>query len=245
MTQTELDQALAQLADEVPPMPADFHEKWMNAVRADGRRGPAEEKTENRTVSLVRWTRILSIAAAFIFLIGGTVIYRNSKKTPATAFRSEKKAAPQLAAGAPEAGDAAVYEEELPAEEAMAAGAATEAAEEADFAAPVLFMNAEKGTEGAGANEAAPEAVPADPAGSEAEEAAEEEAAEAEAAVEAVETALPAEAPEEAAEPRTGFLQEAGAFFTDMGGFLLAALPYLAVLAVPAVTALVLRRRKR
>ena len=42
----------------------------------------------------------------------------------------------------------------------------------------------------------------------------------------------------------TGFLPAAGAFFTDMGDFLVAALPYLLVLAVPAVTALVIRRRK-
>ena len=41
------------------------------------------------------------------------------------------------------------------------------------------------------------------------------------------------------------FLQDAGAFLTDMGDFLLAALPYLAVLAVPAVIALVIRRRKK
>ena len=52
-------------------------------------------------------------------------------------------------------------------------------------------------------------------------------------------TAVPTVEPEQ-----TGFLPAAGAFFTDMGDFLLAALPYLLVLAVPAVTALVIRRRK-
>ena len=54
-------------------------------------------------------------------------------------------------------------------------------------------------------------------------------------------TAVPTVEPEP---EQTGFLPAAGAFFTDMGDFLLAALPYLLVLAVPAVTALVIRRRK-
>ena len=64
-------------------------------------------------------------------------------------------------------------------------------------------------------------------------------------------TAEPVPEPEEtgmADEPETteqsGLLQQTGEFFTDMGDFLLAALPYLAVLAVPAVTALLLGRRK-
>ena len=65
-------------------------------------------------------------------------------------------------------------------------------------------------------------------------------------------TAEPVPEPEEAGtadEPETteqsGLLQQAGEFFTDMGDFLLSALPYLAVLAVPAVAALLLNRRKK
>ena len=58
-------------------------------------------------------------------------------------------------------------------------------------------------------------------------------------------TAIPTAEPTAEPEPeQTGFLPAAGAFFTDMGDFLLAALPYLLVLAVPAVTALVIRRRR-
>jgi hypothetical protein len=56
-------------------------------------------------------------------------------------------------------------------------------------------------------------------------------------------TAAQTEAPE--TEKKTGFLSDAGAFFADMGDFLLAALPYLAVLAVPAAVALILRRKKK
>ena len=77
----ELDAVLEQMSGEVPPMPADFHDKWMNAIRAEAAQNASapEEKTEKKVVSLTRWTRILSIAAVFIFLIGGTALYRNSR----------------------------------------------------------------------------------------------------------------------------------------------------------------------
>ena len=55
---------------------------------------------------------------------------------------------------------------------------------------------------------------------------------------------VPQEKTDEPAES-SGFLRNAGEFLTDMGDFLLAALPYLAVLAVPAVIALIIRRRKK
>ena len=53
--------------------------------------------------------------------------------------------------------------------------------------------------------------------------------------------AVPAEDPEP---EQTGFLPAVGAFLTDMGEFLLAALPYLLVLAVPAAAALIIRSKK-
>ena len=87
----ELDAALAQMAEEVPPMPADFHDKWMDAVRADARDRQEEENGRRGVVSPARWTRILSVAAAFIFLIGGTVLYRNSKRSLDGALRNERK----------------------------------------------------------------------------------------------------------------------------------------------------------
>ena len=87
----ELDDALAAMAEEVPPMPADFHDRWMSAVRAEaGNTAPAaEEGPRKAPVSLARWTRILSVAAVFVFLIGGTLIYRNSKKTLSLAPAAE------------------------------------------------------------------------------------------------------------------------------------------------------------
>ena len=72
----ELDAVLEQMADEVPPMPADFHDKWMSAIRAEAKQqaAAAEDRKEKKIVSINRWTRILSVAAAFVFLIGGTVL---------------------------------------------------------------------------------------------------------------------------------------------------------------------------
>ena len=286
VTDAELDAALAQMAEEVPPMPADFHDRWMNAVRAEaGSIAPAEEPAPKHTLSIVRWTRILSVAAVFVFLIGGTLLYRNSKKSLSSpvSFEAEKQDAVETAVE--------------PATE-LAAGAVMETAEEAEEAAAEEPLMMESYMQAAAVDGAA--GVPADAEAEDREalkaagavqnaftaapkEAAETDAEEADYAMEAAyeeESAMEAaayEAAEEAAMPaptkaltpaptaaptasptveptavptvepepeQTGFLPAAGAFFTDMGDFLLAALPYLLVLAVPAVTALVIRRRK-
>ena len=286
VTDAELDAALAQMAEEVPPMPADFHDRWMNAVRAEaGSTAPVEEPAPKHTLSIVRWTRILSVAAVFVFLIGGTLLYRNSKKSLSSpvSLEAEKQDAVETAVE--------------PATE-LAAGAVMETAEEAEEAAVEEPLMMESYMQAAAVDGAA--GVPADAEAEDREalkaagavqnaftaapkEAAETDAEEADYAMEAAyeeESAMEAaayEAAEEAAMPaptkaltpaptaaptasptveptavptvepepeQTGFLPAAGAFFTDMGDFLLAALPYLLVLAVPAVTALVIRRRK-
>lgn len=259
-----LDEALAQMAEEVPPMPADFHDRWMSAVRAEAEKEKTEteEKPRDKTGVLVRWTRILSAAAAFVFLIGGTLLYRSTKKSlsdPENAIKQGTVIAAETAE------EAAVYEaaDEAP---AVAAEPVLYAAVQADAgdadavensmmaggAALNLFAAAPREA----ASEKTAAAASADYAANAAEDAAEyeSEAYEAEAFMEEADeapeipepTAAPTEAPESASgpEPTPGFLQQAGAFFTDMGDFLLAALPYLLVLAVPAAAALVLRRKK-
>lgn len=147
----ELDALLSEMAEEVPPMPADFHDKWMSAVREDAaNKAPVKEETPDRTGTIVRWTRILSVAAVFVFLIGGTLLYRSSKKTLSSAVmmtESRKTDAAEnaaLTAGAimgaaeEEAMDAAVAGEAMEAavmaesKEAAEEEAAWEAAEEAE-----------------------------------------------------------------------------------------------------------------
>lgn len=264
----ELDAVLDQMAEDVPPMPADFHAKWMNAVRAEAKQdaAPAEETEEKKTISLARWTRILSVAATFVFLIGGTILYRNSRGSLMPALSAEKKEAAVMmdmavTAGEEQEAETDAAEEEaaesetndlskdagtlplsasIPMEAASDAAAADSTAYEATVnEAPVMAMGeaveeeAEALYEAKAAEEpeqlpepaatSMPTAEPA-PGGPEAGAAAEPEAAEAE---------------------QSGLLQQAGAFFTDMGDFLLAALPYLAVLAVPAAIALVLRQRRK
>ena len=286
VTDAELDAALAQMAEEAPPMPADFHARWMNAVRAEaGSTAPAEEPAPKNTLSVVRLTRILSIAAVFVFLIGGTLLYRNSKKSltssvPLAAEKQENaetvdepaaEPAVEAAAGAVmEEAEEAAAEEPLMMESYMqaaavdgAAGAPEEAEDRQDLkaagAVPNTFAAASKTKPAEAAGIDAEEADYAMEAEEPAKEAAVYEAAE-EAAVPApteaptpeptaaptsVPTAEPTAVPTDEPEPeQAGFLPAAGAFFTDMGDFLLAALPYLLVLAVPAVAALVIRRRK-
>ena len=281
-----LDAELAQMAEEVPPMPADFHEKWMNAVRSEARQSaPAVENTEIKApVSLTRWTRILSIAAVFVFLIGGTILYRNSQETlSSAAFRTEAKNAVMLSVEAPAAGAVSEEREEAEAPEKDAAeGAVMMAGESAvsetvfeDYAVPEEAASYEETANDAAAYDASEETVM-----SEAEEAdlgayeaapmaamkaAEKPAATlmptaaptlsaTESAPEAEEVAEEETAGEteeepgqeaEAAQEEAGLIQQAGAFLSDMGSFLLAALPYLLVLAVPAAAALIIRRKKK
>lgn len=249
----ELDAVLEQMSGEVPPMPADFHDKWMNAIRAEAAQNASapEEKTEKKVVSLTRWTRILSIAAVFIFLIGGTALYRNSRGSlmPA-ADKTEAAVMADLASAAWEeaaeetAGEEPDIRKKNAATMTLAAGA-PQAASEAE--APETWSEA-----------AAYDAEPALAMGAASMETAETEYDAAEepmplpqaTAMPTMPTAVPEEAETDTSEAEQteeapGLLRQAGEFITDMGDFLLAALPYLAVLAVPAVIAAVLRRRKK
>ncbi len=266
----ELDALLSEMAEEVPPMPADFHDKWMSAVREDAaNKAPVKEETPDRTGTIVRWTRILSVAAVFVFLIGGTLLYRSSKKTLSSAVmmtESRKTDAAEnaaLTAGAimgaaeEEAMDAAVAGEAMEAAvmaesmEAAEEEAAWEAAEEAEAvydsflpaagdaavnSEPALFAAYEAAASVKGADDTA-----------ERKASAAEKAPATEAPVPAA-TAAPTAAPTEvptAAPTEVPAEAETGSFFADMGDFLSETWPYLLILAVPAVTASFLRRRKK
>ena len=81
-----LDRELAQMAQETPEVPADFHAKWVGAIREEAAaRHEAEavpqEPAENRKTVFRQQSRyLLSAAAAFIILIGGVVIGMNLPK---------------------------------------------------------------------------------------------------------------------------------------------------------------------
>lgn len=275
-TERETDAELARMAEDVPPMPVDFHAKWMNAVRAEARKTGAgnEPETHGKTVSISSWTRILSIAATFVFLIGGTLLYRNSKQSLANSYDTERKAAQAMTA--------AEIPEENEAEEAAMDACVMESADtdaDAEFIVSADEPMAAADVSAAGVYDAAP--MTEAEGESEAEEPAERISAAKSAAYQAEAVFGAAENTEEinvfsgtesfaektetvsfstavptvsVPEPQgtdgkpaeeNGFFQQAGVFITDMGDFLLAALPYLAVLAVPAAAALFLRNRKK
>ena len=288
----DLDAELAEMAEEIPPMPADFHDRWMKAVRAEAEdeSAPAEsapaggtDAQPRREAGLpARRTRILSIAAVFVFLIGGTILYRSSGKTLSPALRKEAQTeetaeeediAAEEDAAAPEplyAMRADTYTDSFannayPADGAalpLAAGAAPEEAETEETAEEDAGTPAEEAAEekaagpGVLATGAPTEPVPdkTEDAFEGAAGAAPEEAETEATAEEDTETEEEPEENEEADGRREtedreasgrGFLREAGDFLTDMGAFLLAALPYLLVLAVPAAAAVIIRVRKR
>ena len=281
----DLDAELAEMAEEIPPMPADFHDRWMKAVRAEAEdeAAPAEsapaggtDAQPRREAGLpARWTRILSIAAVFVFLIGGTILYRSSGKTLSPALRKEAQTeetaeeediAAEEDAAAPEplyAMRADTYTDSFandafPADGAalpLAAGAAPEEAETEETAEEDAGTPAEEAAEEKAAGPGVlATGAPTEPVPDKTEDAFEGAAG---AAPEDTETEEAEEGPEENEEADgrretedreasgRGFLREAGDFLTDMGAFLLAALPYLLVLAVPAAAAVIIRVRKR
>ncbi len=71
-----LDRELAQMARETPEMPDDFHDRWMGQIRAEAARTKEAGKKENRR----QWRYVLSAAAVFVFLIGGTLLTRGNRK---------------------------------------------------------------------------------------------------------------------------------------------------------------------
>ena len=113
MNQADLDQLLAGMAEDVPPMPADFHDKWMDSVRAE-----AKQAEPPAAAPVSQWPKILSVAAVFVFLIGGTLVYRSARKTilpqpvpdSAVSMTATARPAENAAASGPDTGTAAMEE---------------------------------------------------------------------------------------------------------------------------------------
>ncbi len=80
-----LRQALSRLNAEVPPVPEDFHAGWMKRVEDD-----MEQKRQQKTQLRHRVTRWLSVAAAVVFVFGGTLLTRDKLARVGT----EQSAAP-------------------------------------------------------------------------------------------------------------------------------------------------------
>lgn len=169
-TEQSLDEVLALMAEEVPPMPADFHDRWTKAVREEAAKTPTEPEKENNSKIVVinRWTRILSVAAVFVFLIGGTLIYRSSRPKAVTTLPAAEK---QEEAASVKTTEAPAYEDagavmpaaEEPAREEAGAVYGMEAAEEeADMAveAPAMANYAAAGETDAAMEEAAQPETP-------------------------------------------------------------------------------------
>lgn len=77
-----LDQELRTLSEEVPPMPDDFHAGWMKQV---------EKEAAQKKLRPTPWNRILSTAAALIFVVGGTLMTRDTlSPTPNSSNGTEK-----------------------------------------------------------------------------------------------------------------------------------------------------------
>ena len=131
----ELDLELEKMAQETPEMPADFHARWTEAVRAEAAGQQTEKKNETRR----QWRYVLSAAAVFVFLIGGTLLTRgmkNEKAAKAPAM-NESAAVVSEAADEPDAGKletngAVLFAEAVKDADVFAGGAAPEA--QADFA---------------------------------------------------------------------------------------------------------------
>ena len=172
--QAELD----RMAADVPEMPESFRKGWREAVRQDAGLSSAPARSASRRS--FTWRRAVSIAAVFVFILGGTLLgqdalllNRNAIDSPRAAVFSSvsetsadsgAEAAPTLmpdayaAKSLNEEADSAVFEESADADEMFME---TEAAESLSEDAVSAARN---GSEALKADSAAQEAADAYPA---------------------------------------------------------------------------------
>ena len=74
-----LRDALSGLNEDVPPMPEGLHATWMQKVEDD----QMEKKTTRKSI-----TRFLSIAAAMVFVVGGTLLTKDTLSSDALNMKS-------------------------------------------------------------------------------------------------------------------------------------------------------------
>ena len=118
-----LRDALSGLNEEVPPMPEGLHAAWMQKVEED-----MEDKRIEKTRTRKSITRFLSVAAAMVFVIGGTLLTRDDLYVKPDALKSAPtesgNAKASLMYGAAYANDSYSYTDEAVEEEyAMDTGA--------------------------------------------------------------------------------------------------------------------------
>lgn len=78
-----LRDALSGLNEEVPPMPEGLHAAWMQKVEDDMN----ETRTE-KTRTMKSFTRWLSVAAAMVFVIGGTLLTKDDLSADKMAYQA-------------------------------------------------------------------------------------------------------------------------------------------------------------
>ncbi len=116
-----LRDALSGLNEDVPPMPEGLHAAWMQKVEDD----KMEKKTTRKSM-----TRFLRVAAAMVFIVGGTLLTRDELSSDALNMKSapqENGSSIALLGSRAYANDSSVYdyavEEAADAEFTMDAGA--------------------------------------------------------------------------------------------------------------------------
>ena len=88
-------ETLASLNDNVPPMPEDFHAGWTKLVEDEAMENNTTPTRKPRISAKTRTTitRFLSVAAALVFVVGGTLLTRDELPTGRSAKSGSYRAA--------------------------------------------------------------------------------------------------------------------------------------------------------
>ena len=78
-----LRDALSGLSEDVPPMPEGLHAAWMQKVEDDMEETRIEKTRTRRSI-----TRFLSVAAAMVFVVGGTLLTKDTLSSDALNMKS-------------------------------------------------------------------------------------------------------------------------------------------------------------